>query len=252
MWGKRCADAMVTTPAELAQDTDMFLRRMDEALASGDPRQIGLAADELVEAAATTLPAALVEADEALAPAGAGAVTPSLRREALGRRVRELDGLARQLSLAVTRGEQGKPDLFRLVALVTATRKQLGLVRRLLVTWAGGRPLSADALSALRVAREALSAGLVAAGLAAADHALYVGLTARLDLAPDAAGATAALARWRDATPRFDPGVAAQLLAWGGASATAAATVAAHDEARAWQFVDDVEQLVQQAAMSLP
>lgn len=143
----------------LLQATRLFLRRHEEALASGDPGR-GLAACEgLVEALGETL------------PRETGGFPPTRADPVLARRMSELEGLALQLKLAFAQLEERSVDVLRLVALLTATRRQLRALDQALALWAAEHgapaPPPPPAVEALRAAREALGAGCAEAASAA-------------------------------------------------------------------------------------
>ncbi|HVM45673.1 MAG TPA: hypothetical protein VM582_07030 [Candidatus Thermoplasmatota archaeon] len=175
----------------LLDATRLFLRRHEEALASGDPGRGLEACEGLVEALGETLPRELAGVADATA-------RHAEARAVADRRIAELEGLALQLKLALHQlaehgpdararaspERQGGPvDVLRLVALLTATRRQLRALEQALALWAAAHgapaPSEPPASEALRAAREALAAGCAeAASEALAAAARRVGIAA--------------------------------------------------------------------------
>lgn len=160
-------------PASAAQAvvdaTRLFLARHEEALASGEPRRGIEACEGLLEALESTLPTEV------------GAVPASTERHAIARvtlerRISELEGLALQLKLGFHQLETRNVDVLRLVALLTATRRQIRALQIALELWAAEHgatvPQEPPAFEALRAARESLVAGCASA----AREALVVAL----------------------------------------------------------------------------
>lgn len=152
-------DARVSDPVVLVEAMRLFLARHEEALASGDPSRGMDAADGLVAALADTLPGELARVEHATE-------RHKLARGVLERRMSELEGLARQLKLGYHQLEERNVDVLRLVALLTATRRQIRALQQTLELWAAehGAASSAPpsphaAFDAVRAAREALGAG---------------------------------------------------------------------------------------------
>lgn len=145
--------------AALVDAMRLFLQRHEEALASGEPARGVEACEGIVEALGETLPRETAR----LGPTRADAV--------LARRTSELEGLAMQLKLAFVQLERKSVDVLRLVALLTATRRQIRALSQALALWAeehGARaPLEETADDAMRAAREALLAGCADAASAA-------------------------------------------------------------------------------------
>ena len=175
--------------AALADATRLFLRRHEEALASGDPARGMDACDGLIAATEGTLPAELARVhDQTAAHADA--------RLVLDRRVSELEGLARQLKLAFHQLAQREVDVLRLVALLTATRRQLRALQLSLDLWAHAHgapaPETPPAFEAVRAAREALVAGCAEAARAATADA-----ASRAGVAMPTSGAEGLVGAWR-------------------------------------------------------
>jgi hypothetical protein len=160
---------MSSDAASLVDAMHLFLARHEEALASGEPARGMEACEGLVEALATTLPDEIGRLPDA---------TPrhATARVVLERRVAELEGLAMQLKLAFHQLEERNVDVMRLVALLTATRRQIRALQSTLELWAAehGAPAAREppASEAMRAAREALAAGCAAAARAALRDAL--------------------------------------------------------------------------------
>ena len=163
----------------LVDATRLFLRRHEEALASGEPARAIAACEGIVEALGETMPAELARVP-------ASTQRHAAARMVLDRRMSELEGLAMQLKLAFVQLEgrdpdgrartssdrQGGPvDVLRLVALLTAARRQLRALQQTLELWAAEHgstpPNEPPAHEALRAAREALLAGCADAASAA-------------------------------------------------------------------------------------
>ena len=148
----------------LVDATRLFLRRHEEALAAGEPAQGIEACEGIVEALGETLPAELARVHDTT-PRHAEA------RMVLERRMTEMEGLAMQLKLAFVQLDERSVDVLRLVALLTAARRQLRALGQALELWAAehGAPSPAEppAADALRAAREALIAGCAEAASAA-------------------------------------------------------------------------------------
>lgn len=183
----RLAGAMSDVES-LLDATRLFLRRHEEALASGDPARGLDACDGLIEVIESTLPGELARRADAT-PRHAEA------RMVLDRRLSEVEGLARQLKLAFHQLQERNVDVLRLVALLTATRRQLRALEMALDLWAaehaGPTPRAPPALDALRAAREALVAGCAAAAREAiAEAAARAGV-------PPPAPAQDLVAAWR-------------------------------------------------------
>jgi len=175
----------------LVDATRMFLARHEQALASGDPARGIEAGEGLIEALGETLPEEL---------AGVRDTTPrhALARGVLERRVSELEGLAMQLKLAFHQLEEQKVDALRLVALLTATRRQIRALQQALDLWAHEHGAAAmrepDAGDAMRAAREALVAGCALAAREAMRVALVrAGRSADVGAGPDLLSAWSAL-----------------------------------------------------------
>ncbi|HET6405619.1 MAG TPA: hypothetical protein VFH78_13330 [Candidatus Thermoplasmatota archaeon] len=148
----------------LVDATRLFLRRHEEALSAGDPERGIAACEGIVEALGDTLPAELSRVRDASARHAAA-------RMVLERRMSELEGLALQLKLAFHQLHERNVDVLRLVALLTAARRQLRALQQALELWgvehgATASPEPAPA-EALRAAREALLAGCADAASAA-------------------------------------------------------------------------------------
>lgn len=211
----------------LVDATRLFLARHEEALASGDPGRGIDACEGLIEAMGETLPAeiARVGGDEEA-------------RVVLARRTSELEGLAMQLKLHYHGLQDRNVDVLRLVALLTATRRSLRALQQTLALWAEAPAPRADALDALRAARECLLADAPDAAATALRHALRRALADPLG----EAGAATALDRWAQGEPRFDVEQARALH-----EALQRGTT---DALRAWRWLDEVEAVAHAAAMS--
>lgn len=153
----------------LLDATRLFLARHEEALASGDPTRSISACEGLIEALGETLPGEIGRA-------AGGAPRQREARDVLMRRISEVEGLAMQLKLGFHQVEAGTVDVMRLVALLTATRRQLRALRQTLELWGvehgAAPPQELPAMDALRAAREALAAGCAAAAREALKVAL--------------------------------------------------------------------------------
>lgn len=181
---------MSDAAAALVAATRLFLQRHEEALASGDPARGVEACQGLLEALEATLP-------EEIGRVPASSERHAIARVVLDRRVSELEGLALQLKLAFHQLEARHVDVMRLVALLTATRRQLRALQAALDLWGAehGAPPAPEppALEALRAAREALNAGCADA----AREALLVALRREHKEAPSAvSGARDLLGAW--------------------------------------------------------
>lgn len=224
----------------------MFLRATEQALASGDPER-GLDACEGIRMAVEeTLPQETARLAAEEPPADAAREEEA--RRVLDKRLAETLGLSLQMRLAWEQLAQRKGDALRLVALLTATRRQLRALSGALDLWAvamGAQEAAeeGDAMDALRAAREALVAGVPEAAPLALAAALRRGLAAPLRL-PPRAPVDEALARWREqaARARFDVEEAVAL-----ADALDRGT---RDGVAAWRWLDEVERVVQLASMS--
>jgi hypothetical protein len=169
----------------------MFLARHEEALAAGDPARGVEACEGLVEGLSRTLPDELATVPDA---------TPrqATARAVLDRRVAELEGLAMQLKLAFHQLEEETVDVLRLVALLTATRRQIRALQGTLELWGAEHgappPHEPPASEAMRAAREALAAGCAAAAREALRVALRrAGRSADVGSGEDLVGAWRAL-----------------------------------------------------------
>lgn len=140
----------------LVEATRLFLARHEQALASGDPARGIEACEGLIEALGETLPSEIARVRDA-------GERHAIARGVLERRIAELEGLALQLKLAFHQLEEQRVDVLRLVALLTATRRQVRALEQALALWArehgGAEPIEPDAAEAMRAAREALAAG---------------------------------------------------------------------------------------------
>ena len=148
----------------LVDATRLFLRRHEEALAAGEPARGIEACEGLVEALGETMPTEIARIRDTT-PRHADA------RAVLERRMTEMEGLAMQLKLAFVQLEERNVDVLRLVALLTAARRQLRALGQALELWAAEHgaapPSEPPAVDALRAAREALIAGCAEAASAA-------------------------------------------------------------------------------------
>jgi hypothetical protein len=224
--------------SSLLEATRLFLRRHEEALASGEPLRGHEACTGLLEAIERTLP------DE-IAGFPDGDAREALARAVLLKRMSEVEGLALQLRLAFDGLAKREVDVLRLVALLTALRRTLRALDQALGLWAhehgAPRAASVGAFDAIRAARECLLAGVPQAAAIALAPALRAALSEPLAL-PSDTPVEASLARWEDGEPRFDPDAARALEA----------ALAAHvdDAVAAWALLDGVERLAHEAGMS--
>lgn len=222
----------------LLDATRLFLRRHEEALASGDPRRGHEACSGLVEALTATLPAEI-------GGVPAGDAREAMARAALEKRMSEVEGLAMQLRLAFEGLERREVDVLRLVALLTALRRGLRSLEQTLGFWArehgAAYAPTFAAFDAIRAARECLLANVPPAAAAALRVALPAALAEPLAMPPESPVETT-LARWTAGQPRFDAAAVRAL------EASLAKPV--DDAVAAWALLDAVERVAHAAAMS--
>jgi len=254
---------MPSPAAELAAATHLFLRRHEEALASGDGARTREAVEGLLAALESTLPAE-VDAIRSAALAAPSGVPPLARlstrdppeREAwahavLRKRMDEAEGLLLQARLALQNMEAGRGgDAFRFVALLTALRSVLRGLARALASWRDalgacvGEPAAAlepaSAFALLRAAREALLAGAPEAATPALRAALVAGLAAPVGAATSVAAARTAWER---------EGLVAS-FSWDDAAQLGLALGEPLDEVGAWAALDAVDLVVARAGMA--
>lgn len=222
----------------LLDATQLFLRRHEQALASGDPRRAHEACAGLLDAIGATLP------DEIGRIAGASE-RQQMARAVLEKRMSEAEGLAMQLRLALEGLDKRETDVLRLVALLTALRRTLRALEQTLGAFAREHGAShearADTFDLLRAAREALLAQAPRAAVAALGPALRAALAEPLGM-PRETPVADALVRWAQGEPRFEPDAARAL--------EAALAEGSDEIVVAWSLLDGVERLANQAAMS--
>lgn len=226
---------------EVLDAARLFLARHEQALQSGRPERIADAARGLLAAVEDELPAALRSVPPEESPA----------QRVATKRFAEIEGLVLQLNLLLHEEPQpGLGQVLRLSTMLAALQRALADARATLALWARERghetPSGGDPHALLEAARAALRAGAPEAAAPLLDRALRLGLAAPLLGAQNVpASVPEALRLWRAAgtRTRFTPEACAD-------AERRLQREAREDAVAAWQALDDVERLVNEAGMT--